>query len=436
MWAGVFLTVLLGPMLLGLINGNDNTIFNQLAVQSGVLATGVMVATVVAPSRMRSLTRALGIDGVLGVHRSLGLIVALLVMLHLILVLSANPAAVALIDPRQMTTPSKYATIATLALLTLVGLATAKQRFGHHYQLWRWLHIALAVVFLLASAMHIWMLGHLVMDPVLRLTFGLLAALLVAVLSYRWLYRPFLDRRDAYQVQEVRKESGDVHTLVIVPKRERHGAPGAAMRFEAGQFAWIRLRRAVTAEEHPFTISSSARDNAAVSFSIRGVGDFTRRIGDLRPGDPIWVDGPHGAFTWDERVRTRVLVLIAAGVGITPMMSMLRTLAHRGDRRPALLITGARTVDDLLFRDELSELREQLPLRVVEVLSSPPPGWRGRTGRVDRALLSDVLPEGVGRRKVEYFICGPPGMVTGVIDALDALGVDPSRVHTEQFDMV
>ncbi|MGQ0479719.1 MAG: ferredoxin reductase family protein [Pseudonocardia sp.] len=450
LWAGAFLAVLLGPVLLGLVNGNDNPIGTQLAVQSGVLATAVMVAAVVAPSRLRSLTRALGIDGVLGVHRALGLLVALLVMVHIVLVLGSNPAAVVLFDPRQWTRPSQAAVTATCSLVLLIVLAMARNRVGRHYALWRWVHLGLGLTLLVAAALHVWWLRHLVADPVLRSAFGVLAAVLVAVLSHRWVWRPFFDHRDAYEVLEVRPEGPGVHTLVIGPRRERHGRPGAAMRFEPGQFAWLRVRRSVTAEEHPFTITSSARDNESVAFTIRGVGDFTSAVAGLRPGDPIWVDGPHGAFTWDERARTRVLVLIAAGVGITPMISMLRTLAHRADHRPVLLISGARTVEDLLFRDELAQLRERLRLSVVEVLSAPPPGWTGRTGRVDRTLLADVLPGcggdgdggeigigGVvaGRRKVDHFVCGPPAMVRDVVDALDELGVDPARVHTEQFDM-
>ncbi len=436
LWAGGFVAALLGPVLLGLVNGNDNPLPAQLAVQSGVLATGVMVAAVVAPSRMRSLTRALGIEGVLGVHRSLGLLVALLVMAHIVLVLAATPSAVTLFDPRQWSAPSRAAIGATLSLVVLVGLAVRPHRVRQRYARWRWIHLGLGVSTLVLTALHVWLLQHLVNDPALRLGFGLLAASMIAVLSYRWLWRPFLDRRDSYVVLDVRPESEDVFTLVIGPRRGRHGFDVTPMRFEPGQFAWIRVRRSVAAEEHPFTITSSARGSESVEFTIRNVGDFTSGVADLEPGDPVWIDGPHGAFTWDERAHSRVLVLIAAGVGITPMISMLRTLAHRGDGRPVLLVSGARAVEDLLFRDELVALREHVDLTVVEVLSRPPTDWAGRSGRIDHELLAEVLPERTVRRKVEYFVCGPSQMVGDVTAALDELGVDPARVHTEQFDMV
>jgi predicted ferric reductase len=436
LWATALLVTLLGPVLLSLVTGIDNPLTAQLAVQSGVLATGLLVAAVVAPSRLRSLTRSLGIEGVLGVHRLLGLLATLMVIVHVILVLAANPSSVTLFDPRQWTLASRAAVGATVGLLALVGLAVLRHRVRRRYGLWRWVHLLLTGSVLVFSALHIWFLHHLVNDPVLRAAFGVLLAGVLGVLSYRWIWRPCFDRRGAYQVLEVRPETDDVHTLVIGPRRPRHGFDVTTMAFEPGQFAWLRTKRAVTSEEHPFTITSCPRELEKVEFTIRAVGDFTSTIAALRPGDPVWIDGPHGAFTWDERAYRRGLVLIAAGVGIAPMMSMLRTLVFRGDRRPVLLVSGARTVDELLFRDELRGLRTQLDLTVVEVLSRPPADWTGWSGRIDRALLRQVLPERSGRRKIEYFVCGPAPMVTDVLEALQELGTDPARVHTEQFDMV
>jgi predicted ferric reductase len=436
LWGAAFLAALFGPTLLSLVNGNDNPLVSQLAVQTGLLATGMLVASVVIPSRMRSLTRSLGIEGVLGTHRSLGLLVVLMVLLHMVLVLVANPNTVTLFDPRQWSMPSRFAVGSTLAMIALVGLALVRNR-ARSYEWWRWSHILLAVASVVFAALHIWYLQHLVYDPLLRVAFGLLAAGLLGVLSYRWLWRPWLDRRGAYEVHEIRVETDNVHTLVIGPRGARHGfiAP-VGVTYEPGQFAWIRTRPSVTAEEHPFTIASCPEGSETIEFTIRNVGDFTSTVGSLRVGDPVWIDGPHGAFTWDDRVISRALVLIAAGVGITPMMSMLRALALRGDTTPVMLISGARHEHELLFRAEIDELSALLDLTLVEALSRPPEGWTGYSGRVDGRLLAEVLPQRTDRRKIEYFICGPSPMVTGVLEGLAALGVDPASIHTEQFDMV
>jgi ferredoxin-NADP reductase len=122
-------------------------------------------------------------------------------------------------------------------------------------------------------------------------------------------------------------------------------------------------------------------------------------------------------------------------VGITPMMSMVRAAADRLDPRPHRLVVVARNHEDLLFRDELGFLREELDLEVTEVLRRPHPGWEGHTGEINVGLLSAVLGTEQQHHCLDYFLCGPPGLITDTLEALQALGVPAERVHTEQFDM-
>jgi ferredoxin-NADP reductase len=153
----------------------------------------------------------------------------------------------------------------------------------------------------------------------------------------------------------------------------------------------------------------------------------------LRPGTSVWVDGPYGDFTVDLRPAAGA-AMIAAGVGITPMMSMLRTLAHRHDRRPFVLVRGAREVEELIFADELADLAGRLDLTVVDVVRRAPPGWPGVTGEVDRALLRALLPGPHQLHQLDYYVCGPPGFVDAAVRDLTALGVPDRRLRVEQFD--
>ena len=145
------------------------------------------------------------------------------------------------------------------------------------------------------------------------------------------------------------------------------------------------------------------------------------------------MDGPHGAFTSDIG-SCGGFVLIAGGVGITPMMSMLRTAADRGDHRPYRLVVVAGSPEDLLFREELGFLRHSLDLVVTEVLRQPRDGWDGHTGDLGVSLLALVLGTVDHPEDLDHFICGPPGLVDDALDVLDALDVSPARVHTELFD--
>ncbi|MDQ3762506.1 MAG: ferric reductase-like transmembrane domain-containing protein [Actinomycetota bacterium] len=440
LWAMAFLAVLLAPVLLapmlhGLRTGDGSSLLSELSVGMGLLATSMLICAVVLPSRLRSLTRTFGIDGVLGIHRFIGLAVTLLVLLHIILVVAANPANVALLDVVHAPNRARAAIGATVALGALVALTILRRRLRHRYEMWRWVHVALAGTVLVLTALHIWWLNHLVRDTAMRALFVILALALLGVLGYRWLWLPFCGARSEYVVREVRPETSTVSTLVLEPRRDGPRCGYRTLEFLPGQFAWLRLNPSIGAEEHPFTIASSAHLGLWTEFTIRHSGDFTRALRLLRPGSPVWVDGPHGAFTVDLR-RTTGLVMIAGGVGITPMMSMLRTLAHQRDRRPHRLLVVARTIDELLFRAELWQLRQRLDLTVVELLRRPPPGWTGASGTIDEGMLTALLPGKFRRNQLDYYLCGPPDLVTDVLTVLDRLDVPHPRIHTEQFDLV
>ncbi|MGH3827998.1 MAG: ferredoxin reductase family protein [Pseudonocardiaceae bacterium] len=443
LWATAFLAVLLAPVLLAAVLHGPRTgvaqpvarssLLSELSVGMGLLATSMLVCAVVLPSRLRSLTRTLGIDGVLGIHRFAGLALALLVGLHVVLVVVAHPANVVLLDVLHAPNRARVALGATVALGALIALTMLRRRLRHRYEVWRWVHVALAAAMLVLTGLHIWWLNHLVRDVAMRAAFTVLALGVLVVLVYRWLWLPIFGARREYVVREVRPETSTVSTLVLQPRRD--GPRRRGLEFAPGQFAWLRLNPSIGAQEHPFTIASSAHVGLWTEFTIRHSGDFTRELRLLRPGSPVWLDGPHGAFTLDLR-RTTGLVLIAGGVGITPMMSMLRTLAHRHDRRPHRLLMVARTLDDLLFRAEIRQLQQQLDLTVVELLRQPPPSWTGASGAIDEDVLAGLLPGKFRRDQLDYYLCGPPALVADVLTVLDGLDVPQPRIHTEQFDLV
>ncbi|GEL19516.1 ferredoxin reductase family protein [Pseudonocardia asaccharolytica] len=435
-WTAVLITALAGPALIWLVRSEPLSLWRQLSIVTGLVALSAMVCAAVLPSRLRSVTRVLGIENVIGVHRQLGMLTGLFVALHLACVVAADPAQVALLDVTTAPGRARAAVAGVVTLSVLLALALNRTWLGSRYELWRWLHLLFAAAALGASALHTLLLGHVLADPIVGPMLVALGCALLIVLGQRWVWRSWLDESSEFVVREVRPENRSVSTLVLEP-RARH-APSAGLHFAPGQFAWLRLHRAAV-EEHPFTIASGAHDPTRAEFTIRHTGDFTATLGALRPGSPVWVDGPYGAFTSDPATSAGV-VMIASGVGITPMMSMLRTAGQCGDPRPFRLVVLARDGGELLFRDELTVLHEELDLEVTEVLRRPPPDWTGATGPIDVGLLTAVLA-GLGhddrdRNRLDYFICGSPSLLGDVLDALGALGVADERIHTEQFDMV
>lgn len=238
--------------------------------------------------------------------------------------------------------------------------------------------------------------------------------------------KPVFQGQDNWRVAEVRQERGRTSTLVL----EADNHPG--MRFLPGQFAWVKLRGVpFTLEEHPFSFSSSAEEPRRVEFGIKALGDFSASIAGVRPGTPAYLDGPHGAFTID-RYPAPGYVLIAGGVGITPVISILKTMADRKDPRPLLLIYAQKRWEDVTYREELEALKQRLDLTIAYAVADAPEGL-GVGGRIDQALLARVLPKELIAR--HYFLCGPPPMMEAVEAALGALDVPRARIQSERFNL-
>ncbi|MFC4943847.1 ferric reductase-like transmembrane domain-containing protein [Pseudonocardia sp. GCM10023141] len=425
--------VIAGPALLWLAVAPPGPLWHRLSVISGLLALSAMVCAAILPSRLRSLNRAFGIETVIEVHRFLGVSTAVLTLAHLACVVAADPANVALLNVASAPARAVAAVSATVALVALVVTSVLRRRLRLPYEVWRGIHVLLGAVVIVASAVHVWLLDHIVRTTVMQVAVVVLLALVAGVGVYRWVWRALLDPSTEFVVHEVRPESPSVSTLVLEPRGGRHAGLDS-WAFAPGQFAWIRLERTLTAEEHPFSIASSAH-LGLTEFTVRHNGDFTRTLRSLPPGSPVWVDGPHGAFTSDIG-SCEGLVMIAGGVGVTPMMSMLRTAADRGDRRPYRLVVVASAPDDLLFREELGFLQSTLDLVVTEVLRRPHEGWHGHTGDLGVSLMSVVLRTVPDPGDLDYFLCGPPALVDSALDVLDVLDVAATRIHTELFDFV
>jgi ring-1,2-phenylacetyl-CoA epoxidase subunit PaaE len=155
----------------------------------------------------------------------------------------------------------------------------------------------------------------------------------------------------------------------------------------------------------------------------------------LKTGDTLEVQAPGGTFTPDLSVPGRH-VLIAAGSGITPMMSIAASVLAADDKSTVTLLYGNRRSDTVMFVDEVADLKDAYPARmqIVHVLSREPQEVELHSGRLDASRLTALLPVTVDVAGVDHWwLCGPFDMVTGAIEVLGELGVDASRIHRELF---
>jgi predicted ferric reductase len=311
----------------------------------------------------------------------------------------------------------------------VVGVALLRKRVRLEYDRWRFMHALLATTAFGLALWHLHGAGRYLDTAWKQWLWALYGGFWVALILYVRLLRPAHARAHPWTVTQVRPERGQVWTLVLEP---RSGMP---LRFAPGQFTWLTVRASPFAmREHPFSIASSAERGQRIELSIKALGDFTSTIKDIRSGTTAWIDAPYGTFSIDDAPDAAGYAFVAGGIGIAPIMSMLRTLADRGDRRPLVLFYGNRVWDRIAFREELDALQSRLDLKVIHVLLEPPAAWTGERGFVNEDLLMRHLPP--ERHRFHCFLCGPTPMTANVESALAALGIPAAHVHSEVFDWV
>lgn len=414
-WMILFTLILLGPLAARGLTTELSGFFLALVDMTGLLAVSTLAIVLVLGARVKSITRVFGFQIIMIMHRFFGLLAVFLIVAHVVFVIIDDPSNVALLSPFA---PARAVAGLTGLLAGTILIALAVFSARRKYEPWRWAHILLAVALIAATVTHVVLLNHMVKDPLEGLVLGSLAGFVLMVLLIRWIAVP-LSPRGAFVVVGMHNETDSVTTLILRPRRKNK----APILFAPGQFAWVRLRRFPHAE-HPFTISSAAQYATRPSFTFRRRGDWTeKRLLRLEPGDQVWLDGPHGAMTPEPEVTQ--LVLIAGGVGISPIMSILRTMSLSRDGRPIKLFLADRP-GETLFREELRSLQELLNIVVIET----------HQVRITAEFLIESLPRTFDRTHADYFICGAPILVNDTTESLAEFDVPLSRIHTELFGIL
>lgn len=424
-WLAIYLTAIVGPfVLIGLSHpGPARTFTHELGSSLGIVVLVLLAMQLVLPARLR-LFAPLGADVAVRLHRRLATVVLTLTAAHVLVIILADPARLALLRFVDAPLRAQAAISSVVVMLLLVVTSMARRRVRLSYTAWRGIHLGLGGLALALALVHtIGVNRYLTSGPAVIA----LAALIVvpfaslAVLRVTRL-RPATVR--PYTVARVVAEGGGVTSLQL----EAEGHPGQT--FSPGQFAWIRLTdQRSSLAEHPFSYASSARRPKQPAFAIRAQRGFTAQVPSLPVGTRVLVDGPHGPFKFDQRAPG--LLLVAGGIGITPAMSILRTAWDDHLTGRFLLLYAGKTLDALTFMDQFEVMGLRLDLQVVPILSDPVPDWTGERGRLRAEVVDRYLPADV--RRWQFAVCGPPGLVDSTYTALSSLAIPPEHIHAERF---
>ncbi len=181
-------------------------------------------------------------------------------------------------------------------------------------------------------------------------------------------------------------------------------------------------------DARPFSIASGPERPYLEFAARRSDSEFKRAFFGLAPRDLVRIIGPRGRFFLEEDMPG---VLVAGGIGITPLRSMLQHAADVGLVTPLTLVYANHDPSEIAFRADVDALAHAVPgLRVLYTVSEADPNWHGRVGRVDTALLAEAAE---GRPDAMFYTSGPPGFVERVLGAAVSLGVPTERLRLEVF---
>jgi predicted ferric reductase len=388
---------------------------------AGFTGAYLILIMVVLVARLPWLERATGQDRLVRWHRqvspwALGLIAAHVVLITLGYAQAAQSGAMHEVWVLLTSYPDMLAAFAGFGLLVLAGVTSVRiVRQRLKYETWWVVHLYLYLGLALASfhqiATGVSFIGH----PLVRDLWILIwAATAGMVALFRVLLPIGRSLRHQLRVVEIRPEAPGV-VSVICQGRRLDRLPVSGGQF----FLWHFLTRDMWWQGHPYSLSAlPTRDYLRIT--IKGLGDQSRAAARLRPGTRVAIEGPYGAFTGQARTSDAV-VLIGAGVGVTPLRAMLEDLPSRTD---VVVVLRASTVDDLIHRREMAELVYQRGGRLCEVV-----GPRHRV-RFDAHTLSRMVPDIAVR---DVYVCGPGEFSSQVARIARRLRVSSEQIHIEAF---
>ncbi len=426
-WVVLYMLLSLAPLGLALAGRAPaaRDFWVEFGVALGFLALAMFGLQFLFSGRFHWIAPTFGMDNIINYHREAGIIATVFVLAHPAILVWANPEFLAYFDPSVNFLRTLFLSLAMIAVLLVTASSLWRVSFGLSYEWWRLLHGLFGLFIVFIGIVHSVQVAHYLEPLWKKVALAVLMGACMYLVVHTRIVRPWKNRRRPYEVTAVREEIPERWTLTVEAKGSRR------MEFEPGQFAWITIGNTpFSLQQHPFTIASSARDDA-ISLTTKEVGDFTRTWKHIRPGTQAFLEGPFGSFTPEPDSH---LFLVMGGIGVTPAMSMLRTLCDDTDPRAVTLLYANVTEADIAFRQELDDMSRIINLNVVYLLEEPPEGWEGETGLVTEPLLAKYLPE--NRDAYVYFICGPGPMMDVAEIGLRNLGVDWRRLYTERFEIV
>lgn len=409
------------------VGGPPRELRDELATGLGILAFSILLVEFVLSGRSKTISKSIGMDVIMRVHQLAGRVALVFALLHPFMYQRAPAGGPRPWDPtRQLTVTTDFSDLvsgigAFVLLPSLVLLAVGRTQLDYKYETWRVMHGIGALLIALLLLHHVDNAGRYAATSAAGWLWVGMTTIAAGMLAYVYVAVPLLQNRRAWQVTDVTQLTPKQWQLTVTPSGPHE------LDYEAGQFVWLNVGHSpFSMRENPFSIASAPACGDDVSFMIKELGDFTQTMGKIEPGTTAYLDGPYGSLTVEGRTEPGV-ALIAGGVGLAPLIGILRQMRQTKDQRDVKLIYGNRTEAQIAYRKELGQKG------ITYVLSEPPEGWDGETGFIDGAVLDRVFTS-QDYQKWVFVMCGPAVMMDVVEQHLKRKGVASGRILSERFD--
>jgi predicted ferric reductase len=390
---------------------------SSLANIAGLTGTAAFGFNVVIGSRLPPVARLFdGLDSMYATHRQLGGVAVGLLVGHAFLA-AASKAWSSAAAPFELFLPrAGWAVfIGTVALAAMVVALTLTFFARLPHETFVWLQKALGAIFVVA-AIHVFGVHATRSFLPLTIYFGVLATAAVAAFGCRAVLGRFLMRRHAFVVERVRSLDESVVEIRLAPR-------GRPVSFLPGQFLFVSFDDAASGEAHPFSITSSPRE-PRVEVVVKAVGDYTSALSRLPPGGVARVEGPYGGFSYLNVANPRQ-IWIAGGIGVTPFLSMARSVDVSAYQIDFYYCTER--AEHAHFLEELFEISDRdLSFRVIPIRKTS-------LGRISAADIQGATRD-IDQRDI--LICGPPVMIRNLRAQFVELGFPSERIHFEDFSFL
>lgn len=418
----ITLACVIASLLLSLNLGGSIPEGQLVPLMLGLIAYGLAIFCILLSIRPKVVEKGVGLPVLYSMHGVFAITLMVAALVHIISELTATKDFVG----GNLAFAMGFVAYVLLALATFSGIFKLSSRFIKKNKKKRevglWMHraslLAVIIIFVHMSAI------EFVRENIALLIVAALWCLLAVVGSIVKKIVTFAGFR--FEVVEASMANPSVHRIVLKPLGKK------AMDYRPGQYAFLRfVKSELPKESHPFSfVGSPLSDGDKIEFLIKESGDYTKKLGAIKVGDVASIEGPFGSLLDGKASFEAPLVLLAGGIGVTPMLSIIKGELARDPERKITLAWGLSTKDDAVSLEVLDKLKAEHSGFSYSLIFSKEEVEGHDKGRIDGAYLDKLR---VSYDSSLFLICGPAPMMKSAKSILKEKGVDDKRIRLEEF---